>query len=212
MFEPAHTIATEGITAGLAERAQPLAVRWPARFVTERVQAEAHVARADVAEIPREHDQHLGVDQRVLATERLHADLPELPIATLLRPLPAEHGPCVPESRRRIAVDHSRVEIRAHDTGRALRTQRQRRPIAVREGVHLLLDDVRRLTDRPPEQLRPLEHGKPDLVEPIGAEDRGGGLFEAAPAMAVRGKDVTKPPDDGDGGGSGHGETLDCPH
>src|SRR5262249_56982341 len=101
--------------------------------------------------------------------------------------LAAEHRPAIVQARGGLALREPTLEVCAHDARRRLRAQRERGLVTVDERVHLLLDDVRGIAERAGEELRALDHGKPDLVEAVAPEhDRGGILALAPPPGLVR--------------------------
>ena len=89
----------------------------------------------------------LDVDVGTGEAERFDAELMELAVASLLRPLVAEHRAAVPQPLRAV-VEQVVLDRRAHARRRAFGAQRQAFAVQrVDEGVHLLLDDVGRLAD-----------------------------------------------------------------
>src|SRR5213078_2681202 len=123
--------------------------------------------------------------------------LVELAVAAALRPLAPEHRPAVEEASARVALREAALEVRAHHAGRRLGTQREPGLVAVRERVHLFLDDVGRLAERAREELRTLHHRQADLAEPVAGEEALGRLLEGAPAPALVGEDVAEALDGG---------------
>ena len=75
-------------------------------------------------------------------------------------------GPMVKSLTRVSDAVKAVLQVGPHDRGRCLGPHRQGFLAAVREGVHLFFDDVRRLTDRALEELRLLQDGENDLAEP----------------------------------------------
>ena len=86
-----------------------------------------------------------------MATETFHAVLGELLITPGLRPLLTEGRTQVTEFAQRSHAGQIVLEKRPHRAGGELRPQGQAAPAAVREGEHLLLDDVRGVADPPRE-------------------------------------------------------------
>src|SRR5439155_2949563 len=108
-------------------------------------------------------------------------------------PLAPEHRPAVVEARARVTLCEAALEVGAHHARGRLGTQREPGLVAIRERVHLLLDDVGGLAERAREELGPLHHRQADLAEPVAREDALGGLLEGPPAPALVGEDVRKP-------------------
>src|SRR5690606_22250821 len=98
----------------------------------------------------------LGVGDGRLHGQVLDAHLPELAVAALLRTL-------VTEERARVGplprTGGPGAEVRTDDAGGPLRAEGQGPASLVREGVHLLGDDLRRPPDATLEQLGGLEDG-----------------------------------------------------
>src|SRR5262249_27671946 len=139
-----------------------------------------------------EQKQNFRVDKWIAAPESFGADLMELTKPALLRPLAAKHRAQVIELSHRLALVHLRLDVSAHHTGRALGTQCDLRPISVIEGVHFLLDDVRRLADGTAEELGFLGDRDADLGEIISSEDLPRRGFDPLPDPYLLGQDVRK--------------------
>ncbi len=106
----------------------------------------------------------------VVAADRLHAQLPVLAVAALLRPVVAPHrADRVELLRLRLAVQ-AVLDVGAADRRGALRPQRQRATPAIGERVRLLLDDVGALARCADDQVGVLDPGR---VDPAVAVERG---------------------------------------
>ena len=90
-------------------------------------------------------------------------------------------SPCSMAARTTLAVHSGR-------RGQAL-------AVPVVEGIHLLFDDVGHLSDRAPEQLRALHHGRPNLPISIRIEQGAGMALDVLPRRHVVGNDVVHPAD-----------------
>ena len=123
-----------------------------------------------------------------------HADLVELPVAPLLRPLAAEHGPDVEPLLRSLDV-RAVLDVGAHGPGRALGTEGELLLALVLEDVHLLVDDVRRLADAAGEEGVRLDHRRADLAVAVQREDLAGHPLDLLPAPDLAGQDVVHPLD-----------------
>src|SRR5690606_19774541 len=148
-----------------------------------------HVTEAELLPQARGHDDQLRVDLGLVEAERLDAELMELPVTSLLRLFPAEHRAAAPQLLL-LVVQQTVAEARAHHAGRRLRTQRHAVPAAVLERIHLLLDDVRQLADRPAEELGAFEHRDADPPVAVGLEERLRDGLELLPQRFVLGEDV----------------------
>jgi len=197
-------VGTESRQVGAPELAQALAVDGAADAIAHRVELEPRRARAHAGEVAIEHDEQLGVGERVVPPEHLGPDLVELPVAAALRPLAPEHRAAVVEARARVALREAALEVGAHHARGRLGTQREPGLVAVRERVHLLLDDVGGLAERAREELGPLHHRQADLAEPVAREDALGRLLEGPPAPALVGEDVPEAFDGGERVGGRH--------
>ena len=138
----------------------------------------------EAAPQPREQQQVLGLDVGPRQTETLHADLVELPLATHLRTLVAEHRAEVPQPLGQ-RVQQAVLQHRAHAARGAFRAQRQAVAVAVGEGVHLLLDDVGDLADGALEQLRGLQQRKTDLAVRMGVQQRRHLMLDVLPKRGL---------------------------
>ena len=80
---------------------------------------------------------------------------------------------------------HAVLGVGAADRRRALGAQRDRAPAAVVEGVHLLLDDVRRRADAAGEDVGVLEGRRLDAAVAGAAEDPLGDLLQRGARVGV---------------------------
>jgi hypothetical protein len=143
-------------------------------------------------QLVEEHDR-LGVGERRVGADRLHADLVELAKAPRLRCLVAEERPPIPEPHRLGKLVHPVLDVGAADRRRALRTQGDAAPALVLEGEHLLADDVGRLADAAGEQLGVLEDRRVDPPISGPRQDPGGGALDPVAELRLLGKDVEGP-------------------
>jgi hypothetical protein len=146
--QPAALLDVGGqVLDAVEEGVQALVVGGTVLPVTQGVHAQGELLGREprpAEGIPPEQD-HLRVEHRVVGSERLDADLVELPLPTGLRAFVAEEltGVGVLDGQATCPGD-ARREGRADDAGGALRAQREGAVALVVEGVHLLLDDVGR--------------------------------------------------------------------
>ena len=122
-------------------RAQGLAVGLAAGAAAEGVQAQARAGQAKVAVDLHHQRDALGVGVRRARPDDLRAELVELPKPALLRALGAVACADVVEPLRAAALFEPVFEVGAHRRGRHLRAEHVV-GVALREGEHLLLDDV----------------------------------------------------------------------
>ena len=127
------------------------------------------------------HLDHFGVDDRRFRPDRLRADLKELAVAALLRALAAEHRADVVELLHARKLIQAVLDVGAHHRRGVLRPQRQRRAVAILEGVHLLADDVGFFAHAAREQLRLFENRRADFVIVVGAKHFARHRFHAVP-------------------------------
>jgi hypothetical protein len=157
--------------------------------------AEARQPQPDLAHSGRleqlgEQQDRLGVERRVVGSERLDADLRELAVASRLGALVTEERAPVPELHGLGKLVHAVLDVGARDAGGALRAQRQRAAAAVLKGEHLLADDVGRLPHPAREEVSVLDHRRLEWPVAVAAEHRAGAAVELAPALAVVGQHV----------------------
>ncbi len=62
----------------------------------------------------------------------------------------------------------------------------------VGEGVHFLLDDIRRLPNSPLEELSVFEHGCPQLLIAIGAADSADLPFQLQPILQILAENICR--------------------
>ncbi len=164
-----------------------------ARFALRNaVDRRREVRQAERAEELEEHPENLGVSRGRGDSDELDADLAELAVPARLRLLVAKLGTRVPEADRPRNVLHSALDERPDHSGGVLGAKRQRAALAVRERVHLLVDDVRRLSHRAGEELRRLEDRRADLSIPVRAEDAARGGLDGGELLALGGKEVVR--------------------
>ena len=153
-----HELLQQGDVARLADA------------VAHGVELEGDLAQAEAGEEVVGERDHLDVEVGVGHPECLHAQLVVLTVATLL-------GPLVPEQRRHVPGLPGRDGVVLHegagDRGRALRAQGHQLPVAVREDVHLLADDLALLTDAAVEDALVLDDRREGEAI-AGALDQGG--------------------------------------
>ncbi len=154
-FERRHRLLGQLVEVVGQVGRQRLDVRRPLVGLAQRVDQHPHPLQAQPVEEPPGQRDRLGVQVRVLGTQRLQPHLVELPVATLLGPLVAELRTGVPH----LPGQHGGPvlgERPAHRRGQ-LGPQRHPATALVGEVVHLLGDDVGRLTD-PGKHAQVLEH------------------------------------------------------
>src|SRR5207244_3315110 len=133
----------------------------------------------------------------MVGAEDLRAHLVELAPAPLLLLFVAEHRADVVELLDPSRAVHVVLGVGAHDRGRGFGSKRDRLPALVREGVHLLADDVGVKPYPAREQLRGLQDRRADLLEAVTREDLPRALLDPMPARHLFGQDVA---DAGKGG------------
>ena len=147
------------------------------------------VFKAKLVKHPRQHGQHLRVHVRPGHAQRLGADLRVLAAAAFLRALVAEHRAVVPELLLAV-VQQAVLDAGANAAGRSLRTQGQGFALAVREGVHLLLHQVRCFAEAAAEELGRLDERQADFPVAVAAKHICDDGFHMPPAGAGIGQDV----------------------
>jgi hypothetical protein len=182
LFEPAQTVFGQGGTVAGVVVDQRRAIGMAARRVAERIELELGALQdAERAEDLGPQGDDLDIAQGLSHADELDIDLMELPEATLLRALVAEHRSAGEELQRQILGEAIR-ENRAHDPGGVFRPQRDLFATAIGEGVHLLGDDIGGLADRPREDFGEFEDRGRDLLIAIALGDAPRGVDDRAMA------------------------------
>jgi hypothetical protein len=193
--EPAARVLGEPGLEGRQVVDQRRAIGGTALGVAERVDLEPRVVpHAEAAQDLHAGRDHLDVGLGLGHADQLDADLVELALAALLRPLVAEHRPGIEEFQRHVLGEAERRH-RARDAGGVLRPQHDVLPALVGEGVHLLGDDVGRVAEAALEDVDELEDRRDDLREAV---ERSGGarrLRHLAVAAHVLAENVVRAPD-----------------
>jgi hypothetical protein len=104
----------------------------------------------------------------------------ELAITPLLRSLVAKHRTHVPQTLR-LVIKQAVFFTGADATGCPFRAQRDAFAIAIIEGIHLFLDDVRDFADGTFEQVCGFQNGKANLLIAVALENIGKGTFDVLP-------------------------------
>ncbi len=161
--------------------------------LAQAVDLQFDAIQAEVVPQAGPHQDHFGIDVRPGKADGLDADLVELAVAALLRPLVAEHLADVVEAARDL-VSQAVLDDGAHATGRAFRAQGQLLAVqAVVEGIHFLLDDVGHFADGPLEQRCRLDDGHADRPVAVGFQPGTDGVLEQFPELGFIRQDVVHP-------------------
>ena len=204
-LEPALTVSIERVVMCAKVLGQPRPIFATRLRSTERVELQAHAADAQAAPERRRECDEFRIDVRALEADGLDVDLMKLAETALLRFFVPEHRPDAPHlvaSTAQHAVGDDRTD---HASGR-LGTQGQTFSTLVLEAVHLLLNDVRVLTDGTLEKVRLLDHRYAHLVETIGVQQLASRRFEELPAPDLGRQHVVHALDGLDGLDARHGQ------
>ena len=188
-------VLTQHVAVRFAVGQQSGAVSRAADATAERVQLDLCPADLHGREQVVQQEQHLGVDGRIVTPDDFDTDLGKLAQAPLLWPFAPEHRPEVEELGDRLALVQRVLDVGTDDRCRPFRAQGQRGRVAVGEGIHFFLDDVRGLTDGAAEQLGALDNRDADLGEGVAREQLAGLLLDPLPARALVGQDIVKSSD-----------------
>ena len=125
-----------------------------------------------------------------------------------LRPLAAEHRSHIVEFAHRLRLIHFGFDVGTHNARRSLRPERQRRAtndvrfrpswqygghrVTIHKRIHLLLDDVRSLTDGAAEKLSLFQYGDANLGKIVGVEDLAPFAFNRLPELHFAWKNIRK--------------------
>ena len=124
-------------------------------------------------------------------TERLQPNLVELALASLLRPLVAEHRAAIPKPPD--GIEQTVLHRRTHASRRAFWPQRQALAIAVVKAVHLLFDNIGNFADGALEQFGLLYDGHADLGIAVTANQFAHHRFHILPTGGSIRQDVVHP-------------------
>ena len=113
----------------------------------------------------------------------------KLAVTPLLRTLATEHGPGGPQTVPLI-VQQAIGDGGTHQTCRGFRPQRERIAVAVREGEHFLLDDIRIFANGALEQCCLLEQRQAHFLIAVSVEHFARSSFQEMPPRHVRGKHI----------------------
>src|SRR5512145_148899 len=167
-LDPLIAVAAELTSAPAEPALQLLQVGGAAGGVTDGVELQLGLHAEPGEEVLEERDL-LGVDGRLGDAEGLAADLVELAVAPLLRPLPPEHRPQVEPLLRPLDVG-AVLDEGADRAGGPLGAEAEKILPLVLEDVHLLVDDVRRLADAAREERVMLHDRRPHLAVAVERE------------------------------------------
>ena len=159
-------------------------VRGAAAGVTDGVELELGL-HAEPGEVVVEERDLLGVDGRLGDPEGLAADLVELAVAPLLRPLAPEHRAHVEPLLRPLDVG-AVLDEGADGPGGPLRAEAEQLLPLVLEDVHLLVDDVRRLAHAAGEEGVVLDHRRAHLAVAVEREELARDRLHLLPAADCR--------------------------
>ncbi|MPN60104.1 hypothetical protein SDC9_207829 [bioreactor metagenome] len=95
-----------------------------------------------------DHQQHLGINQRVRSTGHFGTDLMELTVTAFLWTLMAKHGAHIVEFVDAIQGIQFMFDQCPHHAGRSFRPQGQTAAPLVRKGIHLLFNNIGGITNR----------------------------------------------------------------
>jgi hypothetical protein len=159
---------------------------WTALRITNRVDFEPELD-AKFALHLIDYQEYFGVARGIGAPEDFDAELIELPVAPLLRTLATEHRARVVQALFRVAAIEASLYIRAHHAGSSLGAQRDGSfgVIAIVEGVHLLLDNVRGVAARARIEFYALHSRDSDFVEAVTLRNRAESLFNEAQRLGA---------------------------
>ena len=170
--------------------AQGFHICWPAHRIADAVQPDLHLGKAQRLYQPDGQAEDFDIGRRSRRAQHLRSELVVHAKAALLRPVIAEHRGDVVEAHRLRQRAHAVLEVGAHDACGSFRTQREAPPAAVGEGVHLFLDDVRRLAGGTLKDLGVLHDRRADLPVSVAGGKFSDQRLQRLPLRRVVGKDV----------------------
>jgi hypothetical protein len=171
---------------------QSLEVLRAALLVADRVELELVVRHAEAREQLVVELNDLGVDRRVVRSDRLDGELPELAVAAALWRGVAVEGPeGVELDGLRLAVE-AVLEVRTRDRRRGLGPKREGAAALVLEGVHLLVHNIGSLPRRALEQRRVLEGRRLDRAVAVERAEALGLAGDQPPERLLGREDVVR--------------------
>ena len=142
-----------------------------------------HRAKTGEPENPHdfvENQDRLHIHPRVRRSDRLDAELVELPVAPLLRTLMPEDRPEIRELPEAALLVEVVLQKRTHNRRRQFRAQGEGFLLRAKR-IHLLFDDVGRLARRLVEELGLLEDGRADFFVAEPTADFADGRLHLSP-------------------------------
>jgi len=173
-------------------RDQRSTIRVARGHVAQRVDLEHHAAcNAERVQDLCAASDDLGIRQRFGGAQDLHADLVELPVATLLRPLVAEHRAGIEHLARQVGLREAVGDQRATNPCGVLRPQSDAVAAAILEGVHLLRHDIGGIAERAGENAGVLEDRRRPFLGAVERGDPAGGVDDVRVAALIVADQVT---------------------
>ncbi|MNJ36621.1 hypothetical protein D3C77_314160 [compost metagenome] len=143
-LNPGLTVLAQIVLHRHEETEQFVAIGCPARRIADRVQLYLDLLQAKLPAVLVTKRDNLGIDRRINCAYRFHPELVELPLASRLRALIAEHRAGIIQLRYvRLPVQFV-LYIRANDSCRSFRPKRHAAVALIGERVHFFLDNIRR--------------------------------------------------------------------
>ena len=133
----------------------------------------------------------LGIGQWLGGADQLAADLVELAITALLRPLVTEHRAGVEDFLRQ-GLRQPVGDKRTTHARRAFRSQRQAIPTAIGEGVHLLRHHIGRIAERAGENAGVFENRGGPFFETVAGGDLARGVDDMGEAAEILADQVAR--------------------
>ena len=174
-------------------RSQSFDVTGAANGIADRVQLQGQIAQPQRRVKAPEQRDDLNIERRILIPDRLTVELVVLPQTARLRPVVAEDADQAERAQRLGSGVHAVLQVSPDDRRGALGTKRYVAAALVGEGVHLLLDNIGRLTGAVVEERGVLKSRRAELeiAVQVGAPARS--PLDKIPVRHVLGQDVLRP-------------------
>jgi hypothetical protein len=171
-------------------------IRGPTGPVADRIEEYLDPVEPAIGVVAQPELDDLRVDGGAGVADGLDVELPELPVATRLRAVVAEHRADLVDLHRLRPGLHAVLDVGADDARGRLRAERPRLRLLRARGdpEQLLLDDVGDLAHAALEDRRLLEHGGLDAAVAVARGEVRGQPLEPGPAGRLGRQQVARAP------------------
>ena len=161
-------------------------------MVADGVDEQREAAESDAFQDLHHEFDDFGIDHGRFRPDGLGADLVELAVAALLRPLAPEHRTDVVQLLQSRLLIQPVLDIGANHGCSSFRPQSERAAVTVLKGVHFFADDVGVLADATGEQRGFFQDRRADLLVVVRPEDFARDRFYLVPGGAGGRQDIAR--------------------